>query len=217
MILCGMLDLCRIIFSIVVDLIRPRAALEAEILVLRQQIIVLRRSRPRRLSFLTVDKVVLGWVYHLFPKACDALAIVRPDTVVRWHRAGFRLFWRWKSRRRLGRPAVPAEIRQIIREMSLANPLWGTPRIHGELLRLGIDVGQTSVAKYMVRRRGPPSQGWKTFLRTNSLMNSAPNLTRRRTPQRPPALALFSRSTGLEGNVSLKRQGPQQGGDEQSI
>jgi hypothetical protein len=160
-----MLDLCRIIFWIVVDLIRPRAALEAEILVLRQQIIVLRRGRPSRLSFFTVDKVVLGWVCHLFPKACDALANVRPDTVVRWHRAGFRLFWRWKSRRRLGRPAVPAEIRQLIREMSLANPLWGAPRIHGELLKLGIDVGQTSVVKYMVRRRGPPSQGWKTFLR----------------------------------------------------
>ena len=93
-----MLDLCRIIFWIVVDLLRPRAALEAEILLLRQQIIVLRRGKPRRLSFLTVDKVVLGWVCQLFPKACDALAIVRPDTVVRWHRAGFRLFWRWKSR-----------------------------------------------------------------------------------------------------------------------
>ncbi|MGE5166338.1 MAG: hypothetical protein ACM3IH_20270 [Sphingobacteriales bacterium] len=89
MILCGMLDLCRIIFWIVVDLLRPRAALEAEILLLRQQIIVLRRGKPSRLSLLTVDKVVLGWVCHLFPKACDALAIVRPDTVVRWHRAGF--------------------------------------------------------------------------------------------------------------------------------
>ena len=88
----------------------------------------------------------------------EALAIVRPDTVVRWHRAGFRLFWRWKSRSRPGRPAVPAEIRQLIRQMSVANPLWGAPRIHGELLKLGIDVGQTSVAKYMVRRRGLPSR-----------------------------------------------------------
>jgi transposase InsO family protein len=168
MILCGMLDLCRIIFWIVVDLIRPRAALEAEILVLRQQIIVLRRGRSNRLSFVAVDKVALGWVCYLFPKACEALAIVRPETVVRWHRAGFRLFWRWKSRRRLGRPAVPAEIRQVIREMSIANPLWGAPRIHGELLKLGIDVGQTSVAKYMVRRRSPPSQVWKTFLRNHA-------------------------------------------------
>jgi hypothetical protein len=111
------------------------------------------------MSFLAVDRFILGWACHLFPKARDALAIVRPDTVVRWHRAGFRLFWRWKSRRRLGRPAVPTEIRQLIREMSIANPLWGAPRIHGELLRLGIDVGQTSVAKYMVRKRGATVAG----------------------------------------------------------
>ena len=168
MIFCGMLDLCRIIFGIVVDLFRPRAALEAEMLVLRQQIIVLQRGRPSRVPFLAVDRVVLGWVCHLFQKARGALAIVRPDTVVRWHRAGFRLFWRWKSRRRLGRPAVPPEIQQLIREMSIANPLWGAPRIHGELLKLGINVGQTSIAKYMVRRRGPPSQGWKTFLRNHA-------------------------------------------------
>jgi hypothetical protein len=149
-------------------LFRSRAALEAENLVLKQQIIVLRRGKPNRMPFLAVERVVLGWACHLFPKARGALAIVRPDTVVRWHRAGFRLFWRWKSRRRVGRPAVPTEIRQLIREMSIANPLWGAPRIHGELLKLGIDVGQTSIAKYMVRRRGPPSQGWKTFWRNHA-------------------------------------------------
>jgi len=163
-----MLDLCRIIFGIVVDLFRPRAALEAEILVLRQQIIVLRRGRPSRVPFLAVDRMVLGWVCQLFPKTREALAIVRSDTVVRWHRAGFRCYWRWISRSRTGRPAVPGEIRQLIRQMSVANPLWGAPRIHGELLKLGIDIGQTSVAKYMVRRRGPPSQGWKTFLRNHA-------------------------------------------------
>src|ERR1700730_9791330 len=103
-------------------------------------------------------------LYRLCPKICDALAIVKPDTLVRWHRAGFRSYWRWKSRRRGGRPIVPVEIRRLIREMSIANPLWGAPRIHGELLKLGIDIGQTSVAKYMARHRGPPSQGWKTFL-----------------------------------------------------
>ena len=146
-----MLDLCRIIFGIVVDLFRLRAALEAEILVLRQQIIVLRRGRPSRVPFLVVDRMVLGWVCQLFPKTRAALAIVRPDTVVRWHRAGFRCYWRWKSRSRPGRPAVPAEIRQLIRQMSVANPLWGAPRIHGELLKLGIDIGQTSIAKYMAR------------------------------------------------------------------
>lgn len=108
--------------------------------------------------------LILGSVCRLFPKMYDALAIVRPDTVVRWHLAGFGSYWRWKSRRRCGRPTVPLEIRRQIREMSIANPLWGAPRIHGELLKLGIDIGQTSVAEYMTRRRGSPSQGWKTFL-----------------------------------------------------
>jgi hypothetical protein len=163
-----MWDLFRLIFGLIIDLFRSRAALEAEVLVLKQQIIVLRRGRPNRMPFLAVDRVVLRWACNVFPMARDALAIVRPDTVVRWHRAGFRLFWRWKSRRRLGRPAVPTEIQQLIREMSIANPLWGAPRIHGELLRLGINIGQTSVAKYMVRRRGPPSQSWKTFLRNHA-------------------------------------------------
>jgi hypothetical protein len=97
----------------------------------------------------------------------DALAVVKPETVIKWHRAGFRSYWRWKSRRRGGRPTVAPEIRKLIREMSIANPLWGAPRIHGELLKLGIEIGQTSVAKYMARRRAPPSQGWKTFLRNH--------------------------------------------------
>jgi hypothetical protein len=88
----------------------------------------------------------------------------KPETVIRWHRSGFRLFWRWKSRSRGGRPKLPRDIHQSILEMSLAIPLWGAPRIHGELLKLGITVGQTSVAKYMARHRKPPSQGWKTFL-----------------------------------------------------
>jgi hypothetical protein len=107
-------------------------------------------------------------LYRLRPGVGDALAMVKPETVGKWHRAGFRLFWRRKSKPRGGRPAVPLEIRKLIREMSLANPLWGVPRIHGELLKLGVDIGQTSVAKYMVRRRDPPSQGWRTFLRNHA-------------------------------------------------
>jgi hypothetical protein len=103
MILCGMLNLCRLILAIVIDLFQPRAAVEAEILVLRQQIIVLRRGRPGRMPLSAVDRMVLGWVCRLFPKTREALAIVRPDTVVRWHRAGFRCYWRWKSRPRWGR------------------------------------------------------------------------------------------------------------------
>ena len=163
-----MVTLIKQMLGLLADLFRSRAALEAEILVLRQQIIVLRRGKPARLPFMATDKLVLGWVCRLFPNARDALAIVRPQTVVRWHRAGFRCYWRWKSSCRLGRPVVPTEIRQLIREMSITNPLWGAPRIHGELLKLGIDIGQTSVAKYMARRRRPPSQGWKTFLRNHA-------------------------------------------------
>ena len=159
-----MLGLIKLIFCLVFDLFLSRATLEAEILVLRQQIIVLRRGRVGRLPFSASDRLVLGWVCGLFPNTRDAFAIIRPETVMRWHRAGFRSYWRWKSRRGPCRPAVSEEIRQLIRDMSIANPLWGAPRIHGELLKIGIDVGQTSVAKYMVRRRGPPSQGWKTFL-----------------------------------------------------
>ena len=159
-----MRDLFRLIGWAVVDLLRWRAALEAEIWTLRQQINVLRRTAPKRVSFRVFDRLVFVGLYRLFPNICNALAIVKPDTIVRWHRAGFRSYWRWKSRPGGGRPTVPLEIRKLIRKISIANPLWGAPRIHGELLKLGIDIGQTSVAKYMATRRGPPSQGWKTFL-----------------------------------------------------
>ena len=159
-----MVDVFILLWSALISLFRSRARLEAEILVLRQQINVLRRNSPKRFVFGTFDRLVLVGLYRLVPGIVDALAIVRPETVVRWHRAGFRSFWRWKSRRRSGRPRVPLEIRNLICDMSLANLLWGAPRIHGELLKLGIDVGQTSVAKYMARRRGGPSQGWRTFL-----------------------------------------------------
>jgi hypothetical protein len=107
-------------------------------------------------------------LYRLLPGFRDALAIVKPETVVKWHRAGFRLYWRWKSKARGGMPTVPLEIRKLIREMSIANPLWGAPRLHGELLKLGVDIGQISVAKYMFRRRDPPSRGWRTFLRNHA-------------------------------------------------
>jgi transposase InsO family protein len=163
-----MRDLFRLIGWTVVDLFRSRAALEAEIWTLRQQINILRRTAPKKFVFSGIDRLIFIGLYLLFPKVCDALAIVKPDTIVRWHRAGFRLYWRWKSRPCGGRPRVAPEIRELVREMSIANPLWGAPRIHGELLKLGIDIGQTSVAKYMARRRGPPSQGWKTFLRNHA-------------------------------------------------
>jgi transposase InsO family protein len=162
-----MWDACRLLWSLLIGLFRSRASLEAENLVLRQQIIVLRRTAPKRLCFNALDRLIFVGVNRLFPEVRSALAVVRPETVIRWHRAGFRAYWRWRSKPRRGRPKAPLEIRQLIRDMSLANPLWGAPRIHGELLKLGIDIGQTSVAKYMARRRGPPSQGWRTFLRNH--------------------------------------------------
>src|SRR3954469_5635676 len=147
------------------DLLRSRSSLEAEIVVLRQQLNVLRRSAPKRPALSRFDRLIFILLYRLAPSGLDAVTIVRPETIVGWHRAGFRAFWRWKARgRRAGRPQAAPEVRRLVREMSLANPLWGAPRIHGELLKLGIDIGQTSVAKYMARRRRPPSQGWRTFL-----------------------------------------------------
>jgi hypothetical protein len=135
---------------------------------LRQQINVLRRTAPKKQTFSSIDRLIFVCLYRLRPGVREALAIAKPETVVKWHRSGFRLYWRWKSKARGGRPTVPLEIRKLIREMSIANPLWGAARIHGELLKLGVDIGQTSVAKYMVRRRDPPSQGWRTFLRSHA-------------------------------------------------
>jgi transposase InsO family protein len=149
-------------------LFRSRARLEAEILVLRHQLNILQRKSAKRAAFKSIDRLVFAVLYRLFPGVLDALKILKPETVIRWHRAGFRAYWRWKSRPRGGRPKIAREIRQLIGDISIANPLWGAPRIHGELLKLGIDVGQTTVAKYMARRRRPPSQGWKTFLRNHA-------------------------------------------------
>jgi putative transposase len=143
---------------------RSRAALQLEVLALRHQLQVLQRTRPRRVRLAKADRWLWVWLSRIWTGWRTALVIVRPETVIAWHRRGFRLFWTWKSRRRVGRPTVPLEVRTLIRTMSHANPLWGAPRIHGELLKLGIDVSQATVAKYMVRRRQPPSQTWRTFL-----------------------------------------------------
>jgi hypothetical protein len=146
-----MSDLCRLIWCALIRLFRPRAALQAENLVLRHQLNVLRRKSSKRVVLSSIDRLLLVGLYRLAPGVLDALKIIRPETLLRWHRAGLRAFWRWNSRPRGGRPRTAANIRRLIREMSVANPLWGAPRIHGELLKLGIDVGQTTVAKYMDR------------------------------------------------------------------
>jgi Integrase core domain len=159
-----MRDAFSLIWLALIGSFRSRASVQAEILTLRHQLSVLRRKSPQRLIFTGIDRLVFAGLYRLAPGMLDALVIAKPETVIRWHRAGFRAYWRWKSRPRGGRPKTPLEIRDLIREMSLANPLWGAPRIHGELLKLGLDIGQTTVATYMAKGRRPPSQGRKTFL-----------------------------------------------------
>jgi hypothetical protein len=146
------------------DCCKSRARLEAEVTVLRHQLNILRRRIPRRVRPNGSDRAIFVWLYRLFPDIGNAVAIIRPETIVRWHRLGFRAWWRWKSRDPGGRPKIDQEIRDLVRRMCEENPLWGAPRIHGELLKLGFDVAQSTVSKYMLRRRGPPSQGWMTFL-----------------------------------------------------
>jgi hypothetical protein len=143
---------------------KSRAALQLENLALRHQLAVLRRS-VKRPKLNSADRLFWAWLSQVWSDWRSCLLIVQPETVIGWHRQGFRLFWTWKIRRgQPGRPAVSKEIRQLIRTMSRDNPLWGAPRIHGELVKLGIDIGETSVGKYLVRRRKPPSQTWRTFL-----------------------------------------------------
>ena len=143
---------------------KSRAALQVENLALRHQLGVLHRS-VKRPKLTSADRLLWAWLCDVWNDWRSALVIVKPETVIAWHRKGFRLFWTWKVRcGQLGRPAVPKDVRELIRKMSRENPLWGAPRIHGELLKLGIDIGETSVAKYMVRPRKPPSQTWRTFL-----------------------------------------------------
>jgi putative transposase len=137
---------------------RSRAALQLEVLALRHQLQVLQRTRPRRLRLAKADRWLWSLLARIWTGWRTALVIVRPETVIAWHRRGFRLRWAWKSRRRTGRPTVPADVRTLIRTMAQANPRWGAPRIHGELLKLGIEVCQATVATYMGRRRPPPSQ-----------------------------------------------------------
>ena len=144
---------------------RSRASLEAEVAVLRYQLGILRLKAPKRIQIGFWDRVIIVWLYRLFPSVLSAIHIVQPATVVRWHRRGFRAYWRWISRPRGGRPKIDPELRSLIRRISRENRLWGAPRIHGELLMLGCIVSQSTVAKYMVKhpyRSG--GQTWKTFL-----------------------------------------------------
>src|SRR5271169_5886254 len=158
-----MIGLLSLFLALLTAPFKSRSRLEAENVVLRHRLIVLRRNVRGRVQFTNSDRWFLVYLYRWFPSILNALTIIQPETLVRWHRVGFRWYWRWKSRRRGGRPQIETDLRALIRRMSIENPLWGAPRIHGELLKLGFEVAQSSVAKYMVKRRGPPSQGWRTF------------------------------------------------------
>src|SRR6202158_3627080 len=142
--------------------------LEAENLLLRHQLTIALRRAPSRLRMLGSDRALLIWMTRLWPSLLGAVQVVQPETILRWHRAGFKMFWRWKSRNRAGRPRIDRGLRGLIRRMSRENPLWGASRIHGELLMLGFEVAPSTIWKYMARPSKLPSQPWKTFLRNHA-------------------------------------------------
>jgi hypothetical protein len=163
-----MIALLCFVLTVLAAPFKSKSRLEAENAALRHQLIVLRRKVHGRVQLTNNDRWFFIQLYRWFPSIKQVLTIVRPETLVRWQRAGFRCYWRWKSYPLGGRPQIKTEVRALIRPMSIENPLWGAPRIHGELLKLGFEVAQSSVAKYMVKRHGPPSQGWRTFLRNHA-------------------------------------------------
>jgi transposase InsO family protein len=163
-----MIALLCFVMAVLAAPFKSKSRLEAENAALRHQLIVLRRKVRGRARLTNNDRWFLIQLYRWFPSILRVVTVVQPETIVRWHRAGFRCYWRWKSRPRGGRPQIETDLCALIRRMSIENPLWGAPRIHGELLKLGFEVAQSSVAKYMVKRRGPPSQGWRTFLRNHA-------------------------------------------------
>ena len=175
---------------------KSKSGLEAENAALRRQLIVLRRKVRGRAQLSNNDRWFFIQLYRWFPSILQVVTILRPETLVRWHRDGFRRYWRWKSPSRGGRPQIETELRALIRQMSLENLLWGAPRIHGELLKLGFDVAQSSVAKYMVKRRGPRSPGWRTFLR-----NHAPRATRFRRTDHHRRNVAISQWAGLRAHT----------------
>ena len=163
-----MVAILRLLAVFIANLFKSRRQLEAEILFLRHQLNIALRQRPTRLPLRGSDRALLVWMTRLWPSLLGMVQVVEPATILRWHRAGFRSYWRWKSRKRAGRPRIDRDLRDPIRRMSRENPLWGAPRIHGELLKLGFELAESTVSKYMSRRRRPPSQSWRTFLRNHA-------------------------------------------------
>src|SRR3974390_3475671 len=163
-----MIALLWVVLAILASPFKSKSRLEAENATLRRQLIVLRRKVHGRVRLTSNDRLFFVQLYRWFPSVRQVLAIVRPEALIRWHRLGFRCYWRWKSRSTGGRPRTESELRALIRRISIENPLWGAPRIHGELFKLGFEIGQSSVAKYMVTRPIPPSPGWRPFLRNHA-------------------------------------------------
>jgi hypothetical protein len=153
-----MIGLLCFVLAVLTSPFKSRLRLEAENAALRHQLMVLRRRLQGRVRLTNHDRWFLIQLYRWFPSILSVLTIVQPETLVRWHRAGFRCYWRWKSRSSGGRPQIDTELRVLIRWISIENPLWRAPRIHGELLKLGFEIAQSSVAKYMVERHGTPNQ-----------------------------------------------------------
>ena len=163
-----MLAVLHLLGILAANLIKSRQRLEIENLFLRHQLNIALRPAPHRLRLGNSDRALMVWLTWLWPSLIGLARVVEPDTILRWHRAGFRAYWRWRSGGRPGRPKIDRELRDLIRQMSKDNALWGAPRIHGELLKLGFEVAESTVSKYLVKRRGPPSQSWRTFLRNHA-------------------------------------------------
>jgi transposase InsO family protein len=162
-----MVALIFLFLNLVASLFKSKSRLEAENAALRQQLIVLQRKVRGRVQFTNSDRLFFIQLYRWCPSILKAMMIIRPETLVRWHRAGFRRYWRWKSHSAGGRPQIHAELRALIWKMSVDNRLWGAPHIHGELLKLGFAVAQSTVAKYMAKNGDPSCQRWGTFLRNH--------------------------------------------------
>jgi transposase InsO family protein len=163
-----MFAILHLLALLVANYFKLRRRLEIENVFLRHQLNIALRRAPGRRRLRGSDRALMVWMTRLWPSLLGLAQVVQPATILRWHRTGFRAYWRWKSHGRPGRPKIDPELRDLIRRMSKENPLWGAPRIHGELLKLGFEVAESTVSKYMMRRYGPPSQSWRTFLRNHA-------------------------------------------------
>ena len=202
-----MFAIIHLLATFIADLFKSPRRLEVENLFLRHQLNVALRRAPQRVRLRAGDRALMVWMTRRWPSLLGLSRIVQPDTILRWHRCGFRAYWRWKSRGRPGRPRVSRELRELIQRMSKENPLWGAPRIHGEVLKLGFEIAESTVSTYMIRRRGPPSQTWRTFLRNHAHAIAAidlcvvPTLTFERLPMSAIRQRVIRSATAVDASV----------------